>query len=309
MAVVQFRRKTNSGSEDAEAGALQGARPRALLRRIAREPLTHFFLVGLLVFVSAQSWRHFHSPRRIVITPAIAQDLATKYQLQFGAPPSRAKLDQLVSDYVDEEVLYREGMAQGLDRGDEIVRRRVAQKAQFLMQDLAPPPEPTEAQLQAWYRDHLTQYSTPAQVTFTHLYFSPDRGGDAAARRRAQGALARLDAGASPDQVGADPFPDLDTYANLSAEGAARVFGRTELSSQLMSAPLGRWSGPYRSAYGWHLVRATARSDAVVKPFATVRDQVHGDFLETAQHEANAKSFSALRARYQVVRNDQRARP
>jgi hypothetical protein len=308
VAVVQFRKKPPA-PPDAEAASAKRSGALALAGRIAREPLTHFFLVGLLVFVAAQSWRHLHSPRRIVVTPAIAQDLATKYQLQFGSAPTAAKLDQLVSDYVDEEVLYREGMAQGLDRGDEIVRRRVAQKAQFLMQDLAPPAEPTDAELQAWYRDHLADYSTPAQVTFTHLYFSPDRGGDAAAHARAQAALAKLQAGASPDAVGADPFPDLDTYANLSAEGAARVFGRTDLSERLMTAPLGRWSGPYRSAYGWHLVRAAARSETMVKPFSTVSDQVHGDFLQAAQHRANVKSFAALKARYQVIREDQRARP
>ena len=75
----------------------------------------------------------------------------------------------------------------------------------------------------------------------------------------------------------------------------------------LPQAPVGQWAGPFHSAYGWHLIRVSATSPASVKPFAAIRDQVRGDYLDDAQKRTNARSFAALKARYQVVREDLRA--
>ena len=75
---------------------------------------------------------------------------------------------------VHDEILYRQGLALKLDQDDMIVRRRVVQKMQFLMQDLNPPAEPTVAQLQAYYDAHAAKYIKPPRATFSHIYFSAD---------------------------------------------------------------------------------------------------------------------------------------
>jgi peptidyl-prolyl cis-trans isomerase C len=285
-----------------------GRRPdwRTLLRGLLREPLLHFLVLGLAIFLASQAWRQSHDAHRIVITPERVADLSTKYRMQFGTPPSRAQLDTLIATYVDEEVLYREGVAQGLDRDDEIVRRRVAQKAQFVQQDL-PPAEPGEAQLRAFYAAHAAEYGLPARYSFSHLYFSPEQGGDAQARARAASALARLNAGAPADQIAADSFPDLNSYAAMDAAEATRIFGASELVARLPAAPLGHWAGPYRSAYGWHLVRLEAAIPAKTPGFGEVRDRVRADYFDAAHARTAARAMAAARARYAIVRADLKA--
>jgi hypothetical protein len=276
--------------------------------RALREPLLHFLVVGLVIFLAAQAWRGAHDVRRIVVTPERTAELATKYRLQFGAPPTPAQLEALVESYVQEEALYREGKAMGLDRDDEIVRRRISQKVDFLQADRGLPPPPTNAQLKSYFDAHGASYATPVRTTFSHLYFSTDAVGEGPARNRAAHALDELKAG-SPADVGADPFPDQNAYTGLAETEAVRLFGDSELAHRLSSAPVGQWSGPYRSGYGWHLVRVDVRAPASRARLADVRDQVREDYLHAAQAAANAEALARLKARYTVVREDLGAKP
>jgi hypothetical protein len=278
-----------------------GWRRRAIA--VLREPLLHFFVVGLLLFVAATAWRARHDGHDIVITPARVADLSAKYRLQFGAPPNRAQLDSLIDGYIDEEVLYREGVALRLDRDDEIVRRRVAQKMQFL-QAAAPPAEPSQADLRAYFTARAAAYAAPPRFSFSHLYFSPAAGTQAAARARAAAALARLSAGADPGAVGADAFPDLNRYAAVGTAEVARVFGHSELADRLAQAPVGRWAGPYRSAYGWHLVRIESETPGRTPAFEEAADRVRADWFADAHANASARALAAARRRYRVERRD-----
>jgi hypothetical protein len=89
--------------------------------------------------------------RQIVLTLDQLSRLVTLFQSQWRREPTAQELDALVDDEVREEILYREALALGLDRNDEIVRRRMAQKMQFLAEDVAAAREPTEAELRAWF--------------------------------------------------------------------------------------------------------------------------------------------------------------
>ncbi|MGH6908999.1 MAG: peptidyl-prolyl cis-trans isomerase [Phenylobacterium sp.] len=287
----------------AQGTAFVGAR----LGRLVHEPLLHFLVIGLLIFAGAQAWRGAHDARRIVVTPERTAELVTKYRLQFGAPPTTAQLEGLVEAYIQEEALYREGKAMGLDRDDEIVRRRISQKVEFLQQDRGLPAAPSDADLARYFEAHAATYATPIRTTFSHLYFSTDAVGEGPARTRAAHALDELKAGAS--DVGADPFPDLNDYSNLAETEAVRLFGDSELAHRLPTAPVGQWSGPYRSGYGWHLVRVDARTPAARPALSDVRDQVREDYLHAAQGQANAQALARLKARYTVVRRDLGPRP
>lgn len=304
MAVIDLPASSPARTDRAGLAAAAGR----LAARAVREPLLHFVLAGLALYALAVHHREQSSLYRIVVTPERASRLADDYRQQFGAPPTPAGLQALVDKYVDEEVLFREGIAMGLDRDDEIVRRRVVQKMQFLEQDLAAPREPSEPTLEAYYQAHLARYAHPGRITFTHIYFSPERGGDEAARRRAVAALARLTDAVprAPDR--GDAFADLYDYAGFGQAQARRLFGDSDLARRLFQAPAGHWVGPYRSAYGWHLIRIRSATASETPPLSEVRDQVRADLIAADGIEANRKSFAALKARFTVVRQDQGAR-
>ncbi|AYH42905.1 peptidylprolyl isomerase [Azoarcus sp. DN11] len=275
------------------------------IRRILREPLLQFLALGGLLFVTAHGFAEHRDnvARQIVVDPALTQRLANQYESQTGTLPSTERLNALVDEHVREEVLYREALKLGLDQNDEIVRRRLTQKLDFLQRDLSVVAEPDDTQLQAYYRDHIADFTEPATVSFTHVYFSPDQGGSDAAHKRAQAALVRV-AGKDGDHARklGDAFPLQDDYVALNHEDAVQLFGQTPIVDGVFAAAQQEWSGPFQSGYGWHLVRVSRRTEATPLAFDRVRDRARTAWLQQTRNEANARNFDTLKANYQVVR-------
>lgn len=269
--------------------------------RMVSEPLVHFVIAGFALFVVVQLYQAHTNTYRITVTTRHVQQLANDYALQFGVRPDAPTLAALVRRDLHDEMLYREGLALKLDRGDQIVRRRVVQKMQFLMQDLHAPPEPTTAQLQVYYQAHAKKYLTPPQVTFSHIFFAANGGDDTAARVRAQAVLHSLSnkMARAPDR--GDPFPDLYDFSAYEPEQVYRLFGHTQFASAVYASPTGQWSGPVRSSYGWHLIYVDARKPASQPPLSAVRDVVRADYLQAAQDKENRATFATLAKRFTVV--------
>ncbi|MEI9930196.1 MAG: peptidylprolyl isomerase [Rhizomicrobium sp.] len=265
--------------------------------------MLHFLLLGAVIFAIGEYNRPGDDQHRIVIDHGRIAKLSDTYAHQFGGRPSPQVLRTLVDNDINEEILYREGIAMGLDRNDEVIRRRIVQKMQFLDQDLAPPAEPSDAALRAFYDAHRSRYMAPERVSFTHIYFSPDNGGDAAARARAQAVLSSLSSTVSRAPERGDTYPDLYDYSAIGSDDAKRLFGDAPIARALFTAPAGHWSGPFHSGYGWHLIYVNAVDPAHLIEFAQVRDEVRTDLQTDAQTAANAQNFAALKARYTIVRD------
>ena len=282
----------------------RGGRAGRLARAAAAEPLVHFAVAGFALFLAAAAYQHQTDLHRIVITPAHVAELANQYALQFGDKPDPRTLDALIQRDVHDEVLFRQGQDLKLGQDDQIVRRRVVQKMQFLMQDLNAPPEPTDAQLQAYYDAHSAHYATPPRATFSHVYFSSDKGGDDAAKARAVAVLKTLkDSTTRAPDLG-DPFPDLYDFSAYEPEQIWRLFGHTPFADAVQTAPVGHWAGPFKSGYGWHLLYVDARETAAKPPLSQVREAVRTDYLQAAQDRSNQAAFDKLASQYRVVRKD-----
>ena len=272
-----------------------------LLGRILREPLLHFLSAGMLLFIASQVRHRYVDPYRIVITPQREAQLARRYAQQFGAQPDAATAAQLMERDVEEEILFRRGLALRLEKDDEIVRRRIVQKMRFLLQDLQAPPEPRDAELGSYYQAHVQRYVTPARVTFSHIFFSV-ADGEQQARARALRNLGELSAkdAQAPTSRG-DPFPDLYHFSAYDPGQVQRLFGRTEFSEAVFRAPVQHWAGPFRSSYGWHLIRVDSREEAAHWPLSAVRDRVRTDYLLDAQQHANEATFNDVAREFTVV--------
>lgn len=281
----------------------RGRRASGLLRRLAREPFVHFLALGALIFVvgGVVQQRRGAESYRIALDEDLWRTLALRWEKQYGSAPTREQLESLAEHFVKEEVLYREGLALHLDRDDEIIRRRVAQKVQFLLQDLAIPTDPTDQQLREYHAAHPSRYIAPARASFSHVYFSADGQGDAG--RRASTALEALRAGVAlraPER--GDPFPYQYDYSGLSQADVARVFGESAFSRAVFSAPARTWSGPFQSGYGWHLVYVSDRTAARAEPLPEIKDRVTRDYLDDARERNNAERFEELKRKYTIVR-------
>jgi parvulin-like peptidyl-prolyl isomerase len=266
---------------------------------LLREPLVHFLVLGALIFAAAQL---FGEDRQYVIDAGAGQRarLASIYQQQYGTPPTAHQLDALLDQYVRSEILYREGLALGLDRDDEIVRRRIVQKLEFVNQDAATPAGASDEEARKFFDAHRNRYQVAPTASFEQLYFSPDVSDDAAARKRAEQALATVQRDARPS--GDDPFPEGASFQDLERDGLDRIFGASPFSEAAFAeAPVGSWAGPYRSGFGWHLVKVVKRKSATPAEFKDVRARVVADLNLEAQQRGNEEEFRKLAAKYHVV--------
>ena len=276
---------------------------RRSLHRWLREPLVQFLLIGAGLFAAEVLVGDpaTEEDYRIVIRMADVDRLATLWARQWNRPSTPEELRGLLEGHIKEEVLYREALAMGLDRDDTVVRRRLAQKMEFLSTDLAAQATLTDAELEAWYAERAEQYRLPATVSLTHVYISPDARGDEA-EADAKSVLAALRA--DPDR----PRPwDLGDRFMLPHEYVARPtdeidwrFGG-ELAAALERFEPGVWEGPVASGFGLHLVRIDERTDAETPQFEKVRFLVERDFASERRNAVNDAFYRQLRSRYEVA--------
>jgi hypothetical protein len=159
---------------------------------LLRQPLNDSLLLGEPPFLFFE-WRGSGGPTssRIAITPGLVEHLASGFGRTWQRPPTDAELKGLIDDYVKEEIATREAVAMGLDRDDTIIRRRLRQKLEFLVEDAASSAPPTDAQLEAWLEKHPQSFRAEPQLAFRQVYVSPERRG-ASATKDAEKLLARL---------------------------------------------------------------------------------------------------------------------
>jgi hypothetical protein len=257
-----------------------------------REPLLQFLVLGALVALG-QAWWTAHrdaNARRIVDEGRIAA-LQGLHEAQFGQPPTSAELQHLVQAHVREEVLYREALVRGLDQDDEILRRRLVGKLEFLLTDAAVPETPDDAVLQQHLQRYPARFAAPGRLSF-HNRFAPDRAAAEALRPTLPVKPA------VPRGMGSDGT-DGWQYELTPADVQAR-FGRSPLAEALPGLPLQQWSGPLQSGLGWHLVYLESRSALQLPALAQVREAVLADWLSAERERLTRQAVDALVAGYEV---------
>ncbi|MBP2647750.1 MAG: hypothetical protein H6Q77_1374 [Gemmatimonadetes bacterium] len=276
------------------------------MKRILHEPLLHFLLLGAILF---GLFRFFQpadgrgaSSRRIVLSLEDLMQPAQLFQAQWRRPPTADEFNSMVENRVREEVLYREALAMGLDVDDEIVRRRMAQKMEFLSEDVTESYEPSADTLRAWFARHADQFAEPQRLSFRHLYFSPDRRGPRT-ELDAQRALARISGQPEATPLGealADPFMYQDYYRDQTEETLSREFG-PGFAHAVEGLPSGSWQGPVQSGLGWHLVFVDASIPGRPAAYENVEAEVRTAWLAEQKKIGWEKAYKAMRAKYTVL--------
>ncbi|WP_300335806.1 peptidylprolyl isomerase [Accumulibacter sp.] len=274
--------------------------------RWLREPLLQFLLLGAVlfgVFSLTQSERLATAPsKEIRLSLDEITHLAQLYQSQWRRPPTPQELERMVENKVQQEILYREALAMGLDKDDEIVKRRMAQKMQFLAEDVAAAREPTTADLRSWFDQHSARFAQPPRLSFRHLYFSPDRRG-AHARADAAHALAKLAGQPVDAKIAnslADPFMFQDYYRDRAPDYLGKEFGPI-FALAVAKLPPGAWQGPVESGFGWHLVFVDTVVAGRIPPFEEVESDVRTAWFGEQKALAWEKAYKGMRANYTVL--------
>jgi hypothetical protein len=264
--------------------------------RLRREPLVWFGLLGGLLVLADAAWRA-PEPSAVTVSPSVRRSLREEHGRRFGSPPTPDEEAALIRTYVDQEVLYREARRLGLDEADVIVRRRLVQKMEFLLEADEAIREPTDAELRAHLERYPQRFGGAERFSFSHVFADRTRRG-ASAEATAQAWLGALRAGADAASLG-DAFVHGRAFRHQSSARLATAFG-PGFPAQLAQAPPNTWWGPVLSSYGAHLVRVSAHVPASVPTLASVRTRVRADRLQELRAHARDAALARLRARYAV---------
>src|SRR5262245_23540043 len=277
-----------------------------ILKRCLREPLLHFLLIGLALF-GVYAYIHrgrigTESPRLIVLSLDELRTMTGYFEGQWHRPPTPQEFQAMVEDKIKEEVLYREGLVMGLDKGDTIVKRRMAQKVQFLAEDVATAHEPLTAELKAWFEKNNNKFALPSRYSFRHVYFSPDKRGTNAHNDAAE-MLAKI-AGQSEDATliasAGDRFMFQDYYGDRTPGGIAKEFG-PQFAVTVEKLKPGSWQGPIESGFGWHLVFVDTVIPGRIPAFEEIESEVKSAWLGEQKAVAREKAYQSLRSKYTVL--------
>jgi len=269
------------------------------LRSVLREPLLHFLLIGLLLFlVYGKVAPPSDSGPRITVDKTVIAGLARQFQATWSRPPTREELTGLIDGHVRDEILYREGLALGLDRDDPIIKRRVRQKLEVLVEEEGKAGAPTDAELRAYLSGNAEKFRLPAVLSFDQVLFDPaDYGNKLDAAMKAS--MAALNDGAAPESQGHGSL--LPTHVEKQAlDLIARDFGEA-FGRALESMPVGQWIGPVRSGFGVNLVRVGEREPGFLPSLDQARQAVTRDWENDRRKAALEASYERLRKDYDVV--------
>jgi hypothetical protein len=275
------------------------------MQRFLKEPLLHFVVLGALIF-AVYSWLNRSSPGNtsaagtVRITGNEVVWLRETWSRQWQREPTVEEMRGLVTDFLKEELLAREARSLGLDQDDTIVRRRLAQKLEFLVQDTSRLADPTEEDLRRFYEANPERFQTDAHISFTHVFFSREKRAAAAADAKA--ALNDLARGANPADFGDRLLVDSE-IVDADMQSVAGQFGR-EFADAVFALKPGNWSGPIESGYGLHLVRVSEVKPGKRRAFFEVKTQVLEYWREQRQRSDNEKYFASLLKKYDVVVDD-----
>jgi len=270
-----------------------------------REPLVHFLAIGAALFVIYGLWGQQEgeeNERAVTITAGEINWLTDAWQKRWNRPPTEKERKGLIDQYLREMILYREAVAMGLDKEDTVIRRRLAQKLEFLSQDLITPQPPTQEELQAYFETHMDRYQAPDLITMTHVFIDPDLRGDRTLAD-AKTIKLKLQALKEPprDAHGyGDPFMLQSYYPERSKAELLKLFG-SGFAKSVFELATRQWHGPVLSGYGTHLVYVHDHRKSPPPTFAEAQAQVRRDWENDKREQLNEQFIASVVARYDVT--------
>lgn len=267
------------------AGGSQAGAPRWL-----REPLLHFVVLGALLFAADHVLSsRADDPNTIVLGPEVDREARDTFQAARGREPTADELKALRQVWLDNEVLYREGLALQVDRGDPAIRDRVIFKALSIVDAGTKRPPLDDAVLRAWFEKHRARYDEPVRYDFQEAVLAGD-GSEAAVRAF----VAQLNGG-----LPGDARAGLRVYKGRPHANLVQSFG-DEFARTLEALPPGTWQA-LRTREGWRAMRLDAVTPGRPAVFEALRPTLIQDWNDAVMAEQRTDAVRQLARKYRIV--------
>lgn len=269
------------------------------MKKLLKEPLTHFLLFGLALFaLYGIVNKENDDANTIVIDDYDMKNIIASWEMQWKRLPTDEELKSLIQQNIKQEIFYQEALKMNLDHNDEIIKRRLAQKMQFLSNDLATITEPSEEDLKDFYEKNTENYFSPYSYSFYQIIFSPDQRKDP--KKDALGVKHKIktnDPKQIQNQGDTMPFPYF--FKDTDAIELQRQLGNN-FSKELENLPTDQWLGPIKSGFGYHLVYITDKILPQKPEFEAIRNELVRDLEYSNQQKLDQLIFEELKKRYEI---------
>lgn len=289
-----------------------------MLKKIVREPIFHFLLVGALLYLAYQllnpAATDNYNDNTIVINDSVLKNMLNvrnkRSEGEFDVDAALAALDEkekgvLVNEYVEEEALYRMALELGLNENDFIIKRRMIQKLSFLLEDLNTGKiDTSNDNLLAYYKTNSEEFKTDDKISFAHVYLSSDQHGENTITK-AESTLKLLNnkhLEISEALSHGDRFPLSHKYTKITPTQSRSHFGIKFSDSLFKLEPEDYWQGPIESGYGYHLVYINSKESGYIPSFESIRDFVANSYTYREKQRLNKLSRQSIIEKYSVLR-------
>lgn len=276
------------------------------MRGLIKEPLLHFLIIGTALF-GAFFWQNrsqlqasrncSQTSKEITVTSGDLAKLNQKFKKTWRREPTNEERKKLIQDFVRTEIYFREALANGLGRNDEVLKRRLRRRVEFLLEDVGAVGEPTDSELKKFMRKNRDDYQVGPKITFRHVYFDRSRRGTQT-EAAIEEALSQLTNGAAAEAIG-DPSPLPSGLDKAPLWRIKRRFGK-DFAKEVKELPAGSWEGPVKSGFGLHLVFVEDRVPAHLPKLSEIRRSVSRDWAVEKQRQLKDAAYEELRSRYTV---------
>ena len=254
-----------------------------------REPLLHFAIIGAALFaVDAALVARDQDPSTIVVDAAVVEEARNVFRSTAKREPSAEELEALTRRWIDNEILFREGIALGVDQGDKMIRERVIFKSLMIMETGLKLPPIDDATLRKWFEAQRAKYDEPVRYDFQEAVLNDDNG-EAAVR----GFVRELNAGTP-----GDARAGLRVFKGRPHDNLVQSYG-AEFAKALASLPVGEWRAlPSRD--GLRVMRLDAVGASAPADFDRIRNAVLQDWTDATMAELRTQTVRERGKKYKL---------
>ena len=269
------------------------------MKKILKEPFLHFIVIGIaLFFLYGLVNKNTDSKNTIIINDFDLENIISSFEMQWKRDPTEQELQNIINQNIKQEVFYQEALKMNLDHNDEIIKRRLSQKMQFLSNDIAALSEPTDEVLKRYYKKNSEKYLTPATYTLYQITFSPDHRKDN--YKDAMETLKQFPEATFDEMKDwGDPLPFSYYFEEVNANELGLQLG-SKFPVALESQEINKWVGPIPSGFGFHLVFITNKVAPQIPAYEIVKKEVLRNYEYDNQIETNELIYKELKKRYDI---------
>ena len=260
-----------------------------------KKKITIFLILGLLIYFIDILNNDDKYTKDIYISDQEINSLVIAWESQVGRKPNQNELINIINDYIQEEILYREALALGLDENDRIIKRRLAQKITFLKQETFLEKPPID-EIINFYKSNIDLYYINPTFSFTHYFFSNEENG----KKRAEVFFEQLINKTTLSK--SDPFLLGKNFAYKSSDQIDRDFGM-DFSNHFNTMQTDIWSKPIQSSFGFHIVKIVDKQEGYLPDIKDIFSQVELDYANNIKEQLLEKYIMDVRAEYNIIIN------